>query len=490
MNAKKKKKRVLAWVSPTLFGASIVDEVLDKVCPITLADFRSLAQNQTPKIWSREKLQSYPVLWTALSSLWSKLPAYLVVIPVTHLSPPTVALLGIHNPISFKQLKEIATLLTKQANARREPITRAWAKTQDIFDLHPTPTIIADRKSGAIFCNLAARRLLLKDNILDLELLLGADAFRMLHRNITSKELLLKFTFPVPPNKTLHIDANTHLNDKYLLFLLESHGFESPRKKSSHPESSGAIPRLTSVMMASMSGPKRGVAGTTLFWLCSDQLEPVPLGTSYSLTVGRHESNDLVLPDNEVSRFHATFKVRGTTVNIEDLGSSNGVKINGERRAQHRLSVGDEIQIGPYVFRVESPKEAPKQESKANTSAAIPPNTYSGDLSEISLRDALRSLQLQQKTGTLTLLQGSIAGHITLLAGRIHSSELGVLLGKEAVEVMMTYNEGHFIFRHEKAREDTGLDLSVSDIIKEVDEQDFENTGALLPGSSGHDIKP
>ncbi|MDF1667219.1 MAG: FHA domain-containing protein, partial [Planctomycetota bacterium] len=265
--------------------------------------------------------------------------------------------------------------------------------------------------------------------------------------------------------------------------------FESPVKKSSHPESSGSIPRLTSVMLASMAGPKKGVAGTTLFWLCSDQLEPVPLGTSYSLTVGRHESNDLVLPDNEVSRFHATFKVRGTTVNIEDLGSSNGVKINGERRAQHRLSVNDEIQMGPYIFRVESDQERPSRELKDSQSSAIPPNSYSGDLSEVSLREALRSLQLQQKTGTLTLLHGSMAGHITLLAGMIHSAELGVLLGKEAVETMMTYTEGHFIFRHEKPRGDTGLDLSVSDIIKEIDEQDFENTGALLPGSSGHDIQ-
>ncbi|MDF1665246.1 MAG: hypothetical protein P1V97_26020, partial [Planctomycetota bacterium] len=220
MNANTKKKRVLAWVSPTLFGASIVEEVLDRVCPITLADFRSLALNQTPKIWSSEKLQSYPVLWTALSSLWGELPAYLVVIPVTHLSPPTVAILGIHDPISFKQLKEIGVLLTKQANAKREPITKAWRKTREIFDLHPDPIIIADRKT--IFCNLSARRLLLKDNILDLEILLGADAFRMLHRHITSKELLLKFTFPIPPKNHLHLDANVQLNDKYLLFLLQS----------------------------------------------------------------------------------------------------------------------------------------------------------------------------------------------------------------------------------------------------------------------------
>ena len=122
-------------------------------------------------------------------------------------------------------------------------------------------------------------------------------------------------------------------------------------------------------------------------------------------------------------------------------------------------------------------------------SSTIAPIDRSGDLKDISLRKSLRQLQLQQKTGTFTLLSGSLVGHITMLGGLIHSAEFGILHDKAAIESMVTIKEGHFIFRLETPQKDTGLDLSVSDVFKEIDELPFENTGALLPGSSGHDIK-
>ncbi len=49
------------------------------------------------------------------------------------------------------------------------------------------------------------------------------------------------------------------------------------------------------------------------------------------LSVGREEGNDLVLPDSAISRKHCRFFVDGNQILVEDLGSSNGVTVDGER---------------------------------------------------------------------------------------------------------------------------------------------------------------
>jgi predicted Zn finger-like uncharacterized protein len=49
-------------------------------------------------------------------------------------------------------------------------------------------------------------------------------------------------------------------------------------------------------------------------------------------TIGRSEA-DIALDDAEASREHAALEIRGNTVLIEDLGSTNGTFVNGERIA-------------------------------------------------------------------------------------------------------------------------------------------------------------
>ena len=63
--------------------------------------------------------------------------------------------------------------------------------------------------------------------------------------------------------------------------------------------------------------------------------------------VGRNASCQLSLDDPLVSRRHAVFNVRADTVTVEDLGSRNGVSLNGERIAGRVLMrPGDKVQIG------------------------------------------------------------------------------------------------------------------------------------------------
>ena len=67
--------------------------------------------------------------------------------------------------------------------------------------------------------------------------------------------------------------------------------------------------------------------------------------------VGRSPENDLVIADPSVSRAHALLTARGFRWHIEDLRSSNGVLVNGERVESAALRDGDVITIGRAQFR-------------------------------------------------------------------------------------------------------------------------------------------
>jgi pSer/pThr/pTyr-binding forkhead associated (FHA) protein len=66
------------------------------------------------------------------------------------------------------------------------------------------------------------------------------------------------------------------------------------------------------------------------------------------LTVGRRPDCDIFLDDVTVSRDHAVIVARGDEHYLDDLGSLNGTYVNRRRIESHRLSDGDELQIGKY----------------------------------------------------------------------------------------------------------------------------------------------
>jgi hypothetical protein len=75
--------------------------------------------------------------------------------------------------------------------------------------------------------------------------------------------------------------------------------------------------------------------------------ESFPLGGD-RLTVGRRPDSDIFLDDVTVSRDHAVIVHRGSDYYLDDCGSLNGTYVNRRRIDSHRLSDGDELQIGKY----------------------------------------------------------------------------------------------------------------------------------------------
>lgn len=62
--------------------------------------------------------------------------------------------------------------------------------------------------------------------------------------------------------------------------------------------------------------------------------------------VGRALTNQVVLHDRRASRIHAAITVEHAFVTIEDLGSTNGVWLNGRKLTQEPLTDGDVLTIG------------------------------------------------------------------------------------------------------------------------------------------------
>jgi uncharacterized RDD family membrane protein YckC len=76
---------------------------------------------------------------------------------------------------------------------------------------------------------------------------------------------------------------------------------------------------------------------------------------STRLVVGRSRSCDVRLRDDTVSRLHAALVWRGGTLVLEDLGSSNGTWVNGERILSPRgLVAGDSVRFGSVKGMIES----------------------------------------------------------------------------------------------------------------------------------------
>lgn len=73
------------------------------------------------------------------------------------------------------------------------------------------------------------------------------------------------------------------------------------------------------------------------------------------VNIGRQLSNDIIVEDKRVSRYHAQIKIQPDgQFYIFDLGSTNGITINGvPHQRQHTLMNGDRFTIGSYDFYYE-----------------------------------------------------------------------------------------------------------------------------------------
>ncbi len=73
--------------------------------------------------------------------------------------------------------------------------------------------------------------------------------------------------------------------------------------------------------------------------------------------IGRHETCDVVVNDSQVSRRHCQISWDGVYCTLEDLGSTNGTTVNGQRlTAAYVLRPGDKVQVANVSFQFSDPQ--------------------------------------------------------------------------------------------------------------------------------------
>lgn len=84
-----------------------------------------------------------------------------------------------------------------------------------------------------------------------------------------------------------------------------------------------------------------------------DEGPDIPLDRNM-VVVGRHPQCDARLDSLRVSRHHCCMTREDDEVVVRDLGSTNGVRINGQRVEIGRLRPGDELSIAHIRYRLDT----------------------------------------------------------------------------------------------------------------------------------------
>ena len=225
-----------------------------------------------------------------------------------------------------------------------------------------------------------------------------------------------------------------------------------------------------------------------------------PLEDEREIIVGRSSDLDMVLVEEMVSRRHARVQLTGGSVRIDDLGSTNGTFVNGERVTHAELQEGDRVLIGSNILKVVaidgSAPEMALEPGQMHQRGGGRPSTsdarMSGNLEEIPLPDLLQLFGSSRKTGTLVVTSQGKVGRIHLREGVIHYVEAETeggdklpLGGLKIIYRMLSWERGLFELTPEESRTfENPLDVNVQEVLMEGFRQKDElgQLASLMPG--------
>ena len=181
-----------------------------------------------------------------------------------------------------------------------------------------------------------------------------------------------------------------------------------------------------------------------------------PLRPHREIIIGRSSELDMVLVEDMVSRKHAKITTDDKVVTIQDLGSTNGTFVNGEKVRKVELKDGDRILIGTSIIKlvfVDGELTNHMTETEARSTLATtgnkrpPPKSMSGSIEEIPLPDLLQLLSTSKKSGVIVIRGDVGVGKIYLRKGQIYFASIddSFKMGpKKAMIRMLTWTAGFF----------------------------------------------
>jgi pSer/pThr/pTyr-binding forkhead associated (FHA) protein len=181
-----------------------------------------------------------------------------------------------------------------------------------------------------------------------------------------------------------------------------------------------------------------------------------PLRPHREIIIGRSSELDMVLVEDMVSRKHAKITTDDKTVTIQDLGSTNGTFVNGEKIRKVELKDGDRILIGTSIIKlvyVDGELTNHMTETEARSKMAVtankrpPPKSMSGSIEEIPLPDLLQLLSTSRKSGVLVLRSDAGVGKLYMRKGQIYFASIDDSFNmgpRKAIIRMLGWTHGGF----------------------------------------------
>jgi pSer/pThr/pTyr-binding forkhead associated (FHA) protein len=182
-----------------------------------------------------------------------------------------------------------------------------------------------------------------------------------------------------------------------------------------------------------------------------------PLRPHREIIIGRSSDLDMVLVEDMVSRKHAKITTDDQVITIQDLGSTNGTFVNGEKVRKAELKDGDRILIGTSIIKmvyvegdatnnaISETEARSKMAVAANKRAA--PKSMSGSIEEIPLPDLIQLLSTSRKSGVLMVRSDSTVGRLFLRKGQIYFANLEsnpAVGARKAIVRMLSWAHGSF----------------------------------------------
>jgi len=182
-----------------------------------------------------------------------------------------------------------------------------------------------------------------------------------------------------------------------------------------------------------------------------------PLRPHREIIIGRSSDLDMVLVEDMVSRKHAKITTDDQVITIQDLGSTNGTFVNGEKVRKAELKDGDRILIGTSIIKMVyvegdatnnaiSETEARSKMAVAANKRATP-KSMSGSIEEIPLPDLIQLLSTSRKSGVLMVRSDSTVGRLFLRKGQIYFANLennAAVGARKAIMRMLSWAHGSF----------------------------------------------
>lgn len=150
-----------------------------------------------------------------------------------------------------------------------------------------------------------------------------------------------------------------------------------------------------------------------------------PLPENGEIVIGRSSELDMVLVEDMVSRRHAKITVTNAQIFIQDLGSTNGSFVNGEKIKRARLNEGDRVLIGTSIIKLvatEGPASLDQAKAHLEDVAAgkrtSQVRTMTGSIAEVPLPDLLQLFSASKKSGVLVIRTDHNVGKVYLDKGK------------------------------------------------------------------------